>query len=69
MQMQLEKLVKNLSISDQNIIKGFSVNFILANSRKIEFLKARREKDYIRVDVLMDGRAEWFHVTNTDTWY
>jgi len=59
-----------LTNDEKVVVNNFMVKFIRANiDSDVIFVKARREKDYIRVDVLINGRAEWFHVINADTWY
>ena len=59
-----------LTNDEKTIVNNFMVAFTRANiDSEIRFVKARREKSYIRVTVTQNGREDWYHVTGNGTWY
>jgi len=59
-----------LTDTEKTIVNNFMINFQRANiDSDVKFVKARREKDYIRVTVTQNGREDWYHVLANGTWY
>jgi hypothetical protein len=59
-----------LTDTEKTIVNNFMINFQRANiDSDVKFVKARREKDYIRVTVTQNGREDWYHVLGNGTWY
>lgn len=63
--------VAMLTFDEKTAVNNFMVNFMRANiDSEVKFVKARREKDYIRVTVTRNGTEDWYHVLdNGKTWY
>lgn len=62
--------VAMLTDNEKTIVNNFMVQFQRANiDSEVKFVKARREKDYIRVTVTQNGKEDWYHVTGNGTWY
>lgn len=61
---------KNLSESDKQLFTVFCENYKAANSSdvEIEFITVKREKDYLRVDLLRNGRKTWQQVFSPTSW-
>lgn len=60
-----------LTNDEKTVVNNFMINFMRANiDSEVKFVKAKREKDYIRVTVTQNGREDWYHVTeNGRIWY
>ena len=59
-----------LTFEEKTIVNNFMVAIKRANmDTDISFVKAKREKDYIRVTVTQNGKEDWYHVTGNGTWY
>lgn len=60
-----------LTSDEKTVVNNFMVNFMRANiDSEVKFVKARREKEYIRVTVSQNGKQDWYHVTDGgNTWY
>jgi len=63
--------VAMLTFDEKTTVNNFMVNIKRANmDTEISFLKARRDKGFIRVTVSRNGAKEWYHVLdNGHTWY
>ena len=58
-----------LSDSDKKLFDSFCNNYCRTNgSVEIAFLSVRREKNYLRVDLLRNGRKTWQQVFNSTNW-
>ena len=53
---------------DKSIFDEFRKEFVKVNDSNVEFIAVLRKRDYIRVDLKINGRAEWLHVT-PNSWY
>lgn len=63
--------VAMLTDDEKTIVNNFMIKFMRANiDSEVKFVKARREKDYIRVTVNQNGKQDWYHVVDGgNTWY
>ena len=62
--------VAMLTDNEKTIVNNFMVAFMRANfDSDVKFVKARREKDYIRVTVTQNGKEDWYHVLGNGNWY
>lgn len=62
--------VAMLTENEKIIVNNFVVQFMRANiDSVVKFVKAKREKGYLRVTVTQNGKEDWYHVTGNGTWY
>lgn len=57
-----------LSDSDKSVFQNFQQEFLKVNDSEIEFLSVARKRDCLRVDLQINKKTEWLHVT-TYNWY
>lgn len=59
-----------LTDPDKKIFDSFCNHYRQANSSdiEIEFLSVKREENYLRVDLLKNGRRTWQQVFSGTTW-
>ena len=60
----------NLSDSDKALFNAFSEVYRRANGSDvdIQFTAVRRESNYLRVDMIKNGRKTWQQVLSSTTW-
>ena len=63
--------VAMLTFDEKTAVNNFMVNFMRANiDSEVKFVKARREKGYLKVTISRNGIEDWYHVKdNGFTWY
>lgn len=61
---------EKLSESDKALFNSFCENYRRANGSDVEiqFTTARRESNYLRVDLTKNGRKTWQQVLSSTTW-
>ena len=62
--------VEKLNETDQTLFNLFCTNYRAANDSEteIQFLSVQREENYLRVDMLKNGRRTWQQVFSSTTW-
>ena len=59
-----------LTFEEKTIVNNFMVAIKRANmDTEISFVKAKREKDYLKVTISRNGIEDWYHVLKNGTWY
>jgi hypothetical protein len=59
-----------LTFDEKTIVNNFMVAIKRANmDTEISFVKAKREKDYLKVTISRNGIEDWYHVLKNGTWY
>lgn len=59
-----------LTFEEKTLVNNFMVAIKRANmDTEISFVKAKREKDYLRVTISRNGIEDWYHVLKNGTWY
>jgi hypothetical protein len=59
-----------LTFDEKTIVNNFMVAIKRANmDTDISFVKAKREKDYLKVTISRNGIEDWYHVLKNGTWY
>lgn len=59
-----------LTENEKILVNNFMLEFQRANlESEVKFVKARREKDYLKVTITQNGNENWYHVLGKNNWY